>query len=124
MTFMVNAFPAMQISTVDLSANPQENVVARIGGIGLTCPSGVMLQDVTLPANTANLAPAFPAGVTTAVFVYVSALTTTDLIVKVGGAPVSLSVPANQGLMLYGIASSAITLNSVKGGKVQYAIGG
>lgn len=121
----MNAFPAIQISTVDPSVSPENNIVAEVGGIGIVCQNGVLLQDVVLAANTSNLALAFPAGVTTAQIIYVSAITAADLIVKVGsGSPVSLSVPRNHGILLYGIASTAITLSSVQGGKVQYAVGG
>lgn len=122
---MINAIPAIQINTIDLSTSPQNNIIAQIGGVGISCPNGVLMQDTTLAANTVNAAPAFPIGVSTAIFIFVAAITTTDLIVKVGtGSPVSLSVPANQGIMLYTLASNAITFNSVLGGKIQYAIGG
>lgn len=122
---MVNAFPAIQISTIDLSVSPQNNVVAQIGGIGIYCATGVVLQDVVLAPGASSLALAFPTGVSAAAFIYISAITTTDLIVKVGsGSPVSLSLPANQGMMLYGLTSSQVSLNSVAGGQVQYAVGG
>lgn len=121
----VNAYPAVQINTVDLSTMPNNNIMAQIGGVGLSCPNGVVLQDLTLVANSTNIALAFPNGAATAVFIYISSVTTTDLIVKVGtGSPVSLSVPACMGTVLYSLASNAVSLNSVKGGKVQYAIGG
>lgn len=122
---MVNAFPAVQLNTIDAAVSPQNNIIAQIGGIGLACPHGVLLQDLTLAALSSTIALAFPNGVTTAVFIYISAITTTDLIVKVGsGSPVSLSLPMNQGMLLYSLTSAAISLNSVAGGQVQYAIGG
>lgn len=120
----VNAFLGIQINTSDLSTKPEDNIMAQVGGIGLVCQNGVMMQDATLAASTSNLPLPFPVGVTTAVFIFIAAITTTDLIVKVGGTPVSLSVPQNQGLVLYSISSSVITLSSVAGGKIQYAIGG
>lgn len=122
---MVNAFPAVQINTVDLSTSPTVNVIAQVGGIGLSCPNGVVLQDMTLAPASTSIALAFPNGASSAVFIYISAITTMDLVVKVGtGSPVSLSVPANMGALLYGLASNAVTLNTVKGGKVQYVVGG
>jgi len=122
---MVNAFPAVQFSSLDASATPQGNAAMQTPGVGIVCQTGVLMQDVTLAANATNVAPAFPAGVSTAAVIAVIAITTTDLTVKVGtGTPVSLSVPARQGLLLYGVASNAVTLSSVSGGQVQVAVGG
>lgn len=122
---MVNAIPGIQINTIDLSTHPQNNIIAQTGGVGLSCPNGVMMQDIALAAASSNVPVQFPIGVTSAVFIFIAAITATDLIVKVGsGTPVSLSLPQYQGMMLYGISSSAITFSSVKGGTVQYAIGG
>ena len=122
---MINAFLAMQVSTIDLSTNPQNNIVIQAGGIGLLCPNGVLMQDLTLAASSSNITLAFPNIVTTALFICITAITTTDLIVKVGsGSPVSLSIPSHQSVMLYNLTSSQVSLSSAAGGQVQYAIGG
>lgn len=123
---MVNVFPAVQLNALDPATNPVANLMLQVGGIGLSCQNGITMQDsVALPANSTNVALAFPIGVTTAVVIYVAAITTTDLIVKVGsGSPVSLSLPANQGMLLYGLTSAQVSLNSVLGGHIQYAVGG
>lgn len=121
---MVNAFPAVQVNVVDPSCNPQAPVFAQVGGVGLLCNSGVMLQDATLAPASSLVPLVFPLGITTAVFIYIAAAMTTDLKVNLGGTPLILSLPYKQGMLLYNISSSAITLSSVLGGQVQYAIGG
>jgi hypothetical protein len=122
----VTITPSIQILSNDPSTNPEQNIAAQTGNFGILCPnSGAEMQNVTLPAATAALALPFPIGVTTGLVVYVAALTATDLIVKVGASnPVSLQIPQGQGLVLYNVASNAITLNSVLGGKIQFAVGG
>ena len=122
----VSITPALQISTCDPQTNPAQNIIAQTGNFSILCTnSGATMQDADLPAATSALALPFPIGVTTALVLYVAALTTTDLIVKVGAAnPVSLSVPQGQGIVLYNIASNAVTLNSVLGGQIQYVVGG
>lgn len=121
---MINAILAAQLSTVDTLTDPQNCIVARNGGLGIPCPTGVSMQDTILAANSTSVALTFPTGVTTAVFIYIAAVTTTDLIVKVGGTPVSLTLPAKQPMLLYGLTSANVSLNSVLGGHVQYAVGG
>lgn len=123
---MVNAFPAIQLNTIDLAVSPQTNIMAQVGGIGLTCQNGVVLQDIILAAASTNVALLFPTGISTAVFIYISSITTSDLVVKVGsGSPVALPpIPYKQGMLLYGLTSAQISLNTVLGGQVQYAIGG
>lgn len=119
----VTANAALQISTVDGSTTPT-NVAAQSGGIALYCPNSALQQDATLPASTSLLPLSFPVGVTTAVFVYIASVTCTDLIVNVGSSPFALPVPLGQGMLLYNITSAHISISSVLGGKIQYAVGG
>lgn len=121
----VNATPALQLSLVDPSAPLASNPFLA-GGIALYCPNGVITeQEAALPASTNSLPLSFPVGASSAVFIFIAAITATDLIVKVGsGSPVSLSVPRGQGIFLYGLTSSQVSLNSVLGGTVQYSVGG
>lgn len=123
---MTNAFPAIQIITNDPATNPQMVTVTQTPGIGLVCNNGVIQNlDMVLAPSTSTLALPFPNGVSTALFIYIFALTTTDLIVKVGsGSPASLSVPQYQGTVLYSLTSAQLSVNSVLGGRIQYAIGG
>lgn len=119
----VNATPAVQVTIVDPAVNLTPNPLES-GGTPLYCPNGSVGQDATLPAATSSLALAFPVGVTTAVFVFVAAVTATDLVVNVGGTPFALPVPLGQGIMLYNITSAHVSLSSALGGKIQYAVGG
>lgn len=122
---MVSAFPAIQINTIDASVSPQNNIVAQIGGIGLTCANGVLLQDVNLAPGTSNLPLAFPAGVGAAVFIYISSITVQDLVVSAGTPTAVLPpLPYRQGMLFYGLTVSEIFLSSVMGGQVQYVVGG
>jgi len=119
----LNITPSVQLTIVDpgvpLTANPLLS-----GSLPLYCANGAVLQEVSLPAATASLALAFPVGVTTATVIFISSQTATDLIVKVGGTPFSLPLPLGQGMLLYGLTSSQVSLNSVLGGIIQYAVGG
>ena len=122
---MISAIPAAQINFVDPFTDPQAAPL-QTGGTGLACANGyIQVPDATLAPSSSTVALAFPLGVTTAVVIYIAALTATDLIVKVGsGSPVSLPIPVGQGAFFYGITSANISLNSVLGGKIQYAVGG
>lgn len=121
---MINAILAAQLSTVDTLTDPQDCIVARNGGLGFPCPTGVLSQVTTLAAASSNVPLTFPTGVTTAAVIYIAAITTTDLIVKVGATPVSLTVPAKQFIVLYSLTSAVVSLSTVLGGDVQYAVGG
>lgn len=122
---MISAFPAIQVSAVDASTSPQNNVVAQVGGIGLTCQTGILLQDVNLAPGTTNLPLAFPAGVVAAVFIYISSITVQDLIISAGTPTAVLPpLPYRQGMLFYGLTASEIFLSSVQGGQVQYVVGG
>lgn len=120
---MVNAIPAVQINTVGPS-NPRENIIAYAGGVAMLCQTGTDAQVVTLAANSDEVPLPFPVGVTTATFVFVAALTATDLVVNVGDDAFPLPVPLRQGMVLYGLASSDISISSALGGDVQFAVGG
>lgn len=120
----VNITPALQISIVDPAAVLNPNPIES-GGIALYCANGQVTQEATLPASTASLALSFPVGVSSAVVIFIASMTCTDLIVKVGsGSPVSLPVPLGQGIFLYNLTSSQVSLNSVLGGRIQYTVGG
>lgn len=119
---MMSATPAVQINVTDGSANPQAVVMAQIGGIALACSKGILQQDVTLSSGTSNIGFKYPTGLATAKFVFVAAITTSDLIVTFQGG--DLSVPYGQGIVLYNILLSDITLSTALGGQVQYVTGG
>lgn len=119
-----NLTPALQLTIVDpnqiLNPNPLQS-----GGIPLYCASGVSGERATLPAATSSLALAFPAGVTTATVIFIAAITTTDLIVNVGsGSPVALNLPLGQGMFLYNLTSSHVSISSALGGQILYSVGG
>jgi len=120
--------PSIQVLVNDPATNPTQNVAAQTGNIGILCTnSGAAMQDVVLPAATSALALPFPIGVTTALVLYVAAITTTDLIVNItlGGHTVSLPpIPQGQGMIFYGLTAVQITLSSALGGQIQYAVGG
>lgn len=119
----VNAIPAIQLNIVDPATTIPFNPL-QTGNLPLYCPNGSLDQDATLPAATSSLALAFPVGVTTAVFIYISAITTTDLIINIGTSPFPVSVPLGQGMLLYGLTSAQVSISSVLGGKIQYSVGG
>lgn len=121
---MIQAYPSAQLGTVDAGTSPQNNILAQTKGLGLQCSNGVLMQDVTLAAGSANVALAFPSGVTTAVYIFIFAITTTDLIVKIGSSPVSCPVPYGMPTFFYGWTSAQISLSTVLGGQVQYSVGG
>ncbi len=120
--------PSIQILVNDPATNPTQNVAAQTGNIGILCTnSGATMQDVVLPAATSALALPFPINVTTALVLYIAAITTTDLVVNItlGGHTVSLPpIPQGQGIVLYGLTSSQISISSVLGGQIQFAVGG
>lgn len=120
--------PSIQILVNDPATNPTQNVATQTGNIGILCTnSGATMQDVVLPAATSALALPFPIGVTTALVLYIAAITTTDLVVNItlGGHTVSLPpIPQGQGVVLYGLTSSQISISSVLGGQIQFAVGG
>lgn len=118
----VNATPAVQVTLSGPSFDAPSAPPLETGGLPLYCPNGATGQAATLPAATAGLPLNFPVGVATAVFIFIAADTTTDLIVTVGSF--ALPVPRGQGIVLYGIASNQISLGSVLGGQIRYAVGG
>ncbi len=118
-----NVVPAAQISIAQGTNSPE--MLVQFGGVSMLCPNGIVYEkNATLEEDSEDVALSFPVGVTTSVFVFISAITATDLIVKVGtdGAPVS--VPAYQGLILYGLTAAQVSLNSELGGQVSYVVGG
>lgn len=123
---MISAFPAVQIVTSDSAVNPQMTMIAQTQGIGLQCTNGVIFnQDMTLLPASSGIQLAFPNGASAAVFIYVFALNISDLIIKTGSGLVAMPVlPFGQGQLFYGLTVSQISLNSVLGGRVQYAVGG
>lgn len=123
---MVNVFPALQLSATGPAVSPPDASVQVGGNIGISCLLGyVRAPQVTLASSSSGIALAFPTGVTTAKVIAIAAVTATDLIVKVGSSnPVSLQVPAGQGILLYNMTTAQVSLNSVLGGAVQYAVGG
>ena len=122
---MIIATPSIQLATSSCGTSPQEPIALSSGDQPLTCPSGANLQVVTLPNATVAAALSFPLGVTTAVYVFISAITATDLIVNIGsGTPFAMSLPPRQGVILYNITSAEVSLSSVAGGQVEYSVGG
>lgn len=119
---MVTVTPALQIGLVDPATVAQS---AQAGGQGLPCLIGSVLQEAVLAAHSSGVALPFPIGVSTAVVIFISAVAATDLVVNIGsGSPIAMSIPAYQGTFLYGLTSAQISVSSVLGGKIQYAIGG
>lgn len=123
---MTNAFPAVQVLTSDAATNPQMVTVTQTQGIGLQCPNGVISNlDMVLAPASSNIALPFPNGASASVFIYIFALTTTDLIIRVGGALTALpALPLGQGQLFYGLSSAQINVSSALGGHIQYAVGG
>lgn len=122
---MIIATPGIQIVTNDPASNPNQNVMAETGNQPIICQNSVVMQDALLPPTTSGAALSFPVGVTTAAFIFIAALSTTDLLVNIGSSsPTSIAIPARQGIILYGLTSAQISLSSVAGGQVQYIIGG
>jgi hypothetical protein len=109
----------LTVKDTNISANPNP---VPFGGIAVSCPVGMLGQDVILPASTVDEALSFPVGLATAAILCILAVTTTDLIVKVD--TVSLSVPLGQPLFLYGVAAADISVSSALGGKITYTVGG
>lgn len=120
----VNITPAAQLTIVDPSVNVTPNPLTS-GGIAIYCANGVAGQrEALLPAATSLLALNFPVGLTTAAIIFVAAITATDLKVNVGGTPFALPVPLGQGLFLYNLTTSQVSVSSVLGGTIQYYVGG
>ena len=123
---MINAFVGSQIFKSDPASFPSQVPVAQTQGLGLSCPNGLVeVPLMTLaPASSGILIP-FPNGATAAVFIAIFSITVTDLVVKTGSGLVALPVlPYGQCLVLYGLTSSQISLNSVLGGTLSVAVGG
>lgn len=122
---MITITPTAQLSVIDSSTTPSTNLPVTPGGLAVVCPTGALIQDVTLAASTVDAAPAFPIGVTTAKVVYILPVTVTDLVVSVGVAGAAdLQVPLGQPLILYNVAVAQLLVSSALGGKIQYAVGG
>lgn len=122
---MIIAMPGVQIAVNNPSANPPNTIMAQVGGIGISCPNGVLVQEAALPPGSSNVALAFPVGVTVSAFVFIAALTATDLIIKTGSGLVALPiVPVGQGFIVYGLTAAQLSLSSLLGGQVQYVVGG
>lgn len=122
---MIITMPGIQIAVSNPAANPPNTIMAQVGGIGISCPNGVIVQEATLPPASSNVALAFPVGVVTSAFVFIAALTATDLVIKTGSGLVALPIlPVGQGFIVYGLTAAQINLSSVLGGQVQYVVGG
>ena len=123
---MTTVTPAIQINTSDAAINPQNNAISQLVGQQLVCPNGLAQNlDMVLAPSSSGIVPAFPNGATTSVFVYIFALTATDLIVKTGTGLVALPVlPYGMGYLFYGLTNVQISLNSVLGGRVSVVVGG
>lgn len=121
---MLLATPALQLTTTDCSADPDDPITIYTGQQPLTCLNGGIMQVLTLPPTSSNIALPFPLGVTTAVYVFIAALTTSDLHVNIGSSPFAMPISYRQGTLLYGLTSAQLSLSSVQGGQVQYSIGG
>ena len=120
---MVNAFPAVQVATVDPELSQQLNPVAATPGVGLVCLNGATTYDSVLPAASSGVQPNFPLGISTCVFIFILAITTTDLVVTVKGAALP-ALPQGQAYLFYGLTAAQVTLSSVLGGQLQYGVGG
>ncbi len=122
----MNAFPAVQIQTSDPATQPEAVIIAQTQGCGLYCPKGVISNlDMILAPSSSGITLPFPNTATTSVFIYIFALNITDLVIHVGSSPVALpALPLGQGQLFYGLTSAQISLSSVLGGNLQYAIGG
>lgn len=119
----VNVTAAAQLSVMDPVNGTPENPL-QTGGIPLYCPNGLVAQDATLAPSTSLLPLSFPVGVTTAVVIYIAATLAVDLVVNIGSTPFAMSVPRGQGVLLYNLTSAQISVSSVLGGNIQYAVGG
>lgn len=91
---------------------------------GELIPVGAVAEQLTLPASTSQLLLPLPAGVTTAAFVIIQSVTTSDLTAQLSTASGStvLSVPAYGVLVLYGV--STLYVSSTLGGVANVYIGG
>ena len=119
----VNATPLVQVTLAAAYLGASSFGPIQSGGLPLYCPNGVDGQVATLPASTSGLALAFPAGVTTSVFIFIAADTTTDLIITVKGQVLPV-LPQGQGMIFYGLTSANISLASALGGQIRYTVGG
>jgi hypothetical protein len=118
---MTTITPAATLALKDTTLSPNPNPVT-FAGQPVDCPVGAMIQDVTLPASTSEEAIPYPFGVTTAAILAICPVTITDLIVTLNAE--DLSVPLGQPLFLYGVAAADVSVSSVLGGKVTFAVGG
>ena len=98
--------------------------VQGIGSLVASLSAGIGVNDIILPAATANLSLPFPHGVVTAQVAFIKAVSCTDLTVKLSTAAGSTvhSVPKGAAQVFYGVA--ALYASSALGGTVQYSIGG
>lgn len=115
------ATPTVAVTITD-DATQMNARVQGTAAIAITASLGVEL--VTLPAATALLPLAFPVGIVTAKYIIVRALGATDVTIQVslaGGSTV-MAIPVNQAIALYNV--TALYINSVLGGTIQYSIGG
>ena len=121
---VITAMPSASILLVDSSVVPSLTPTIPPGGLPVILPNGYLTVDVTLPPSTSSAALPFPTGVTTALVVYILAVTATDLLINVGPTPFALTLPQGQVLALYSITSAHLSVSTVLGGKLQYLIGG
>ncbi len=122
---MITITPTAQLIIADSSTSPSTILPVAPGGLAVMCPTGYLVQDVDLAADTDEEAPAFPIGVSVAKVLWVLPVTATDLVLGVGpDAAASLSVPIGQPQVLYNVPVDQIVLSSSLGGKIQYAVGG
>src|ERR1035437_4489604 len=118
---MITFTPALQIAITDPLILPQ---AASAGNQPIACPISSGLQEAVLAPGASSVALPFPIGLTTAKVIYIASLGTSDLVVNIGGTPFAMSVPACQGVFLYGLTSAQVSLSSALGGEVQFTIGG
>lgn len=103
----------------------QSQIVSSFPNLqGVLIPIGAVAEQLTLSASTSHLLLPLPAGVTTASYVIVQAVTSSDLTAQLslaGGSTV-LSIPAYGVLVLYGVTT--LYVNSALGGVANVYIGG
>lgn len=113
--------PSAAISIKDSEISPNPNPIP-LPGTAIACPTGTLVQEMTLPAATSNISLPFPAGVTTAAIIIFYPVLCPDLVVTFGGQVVA--VPIGCPFFLYAIAGDEFVISSVKGGKILYSVGG
>lgn len=118
---MITLAPGATVTWADTGITTDQNPVP-FGGQAINCPTGAIAQDVQLAANASDVALPFPIGLSTAAVIGIYAVNVPDLIIKVNGQ--TLSVPKGQPWFGYNIASSAISVSTVSGGKITCVVGG